>query len=110
MQFDDAVPLAEINVHESLNPGAIRQVAVLMPDGSERVVWEGEFEAADEAPELVERAFQVNEEITADSVRIYMDTARVRGWNEIDAVELVGADGSRQWASGASASSTYANR
>ena len=32
---------------------------------------------------------------------------RVAGWNEIDAVELIGRDGSRQWAKGANASSSY---
>jgi hypothetical protein len=44
----------------------------------------------------------------ASSIRVYLDTGKVPGWNEIDAVELIGRDGSRQWARGASASSTYA--
>ena len=41
---------------------------------------------------------------------IHLDTTRVPGWNELDAVELVGRDGSRQWATSADASSTYAER
>jgi hypothetical protein len=41
-------------------------------------------------------------------VRVYLDTAKVPGWNEIDAVELIGRDGTRQWAVSATASSTYA--
>jgi hypothetical protein len=41
------------------------------------------------------------------SIRIYLDTTRVTGWNEIDAVEVVGRDGTRQWATGAQASSFY---
>ena len=108
VEFDKTVPLSEINVHESMNPGAIRQVTVVMPDGSETVIWEGEFGANEAAPGLVERAFQIDESITANSVRIYMDTTRVAGWNEIDAVELVGKDSSRQWASAATASSSFA--
>ena len=40
-------------------------------------------------------------------MKVYLDTKRVAGWNEIDAVELIGRDGSRQWAKGASASSSY---
>jgi hypothetical protein len=36
-----------------------------------------------------------------------MDTKRGKGWNEIDAVELIGQDGSA-WATDAAASSTYA--
>jgi len=96
-------------VHETCNPGAISRVAAMMPDGSEKVLWEGEI-VADGDPSIVERVFQVDQDITADSVRIYLDTARVSGWNEIDAVQLVGTDNSRQWASSAHASSTYAER
>ena len=47
--------------------------------------------------------------IAADQFhRVDFDRARVPGWNEIDAVELVGRDGSRQWATSAKASSSYA--
>jgi hypothetical protein len=41
-------------------------------------------------------------------VKVYLDTARVPGWNEIDAVQIIGRDGSQQWAKHATASSTYA--
>jgi hypothetical protein len=47
--------------------------------------------------------------VLANSIKVYLDTARVPGWNEVDAVELIGKDGSRQWAKRASASSTYAD-
>ena len=51
-------------------------------------------------------------EVVAREIRIELDTAvnkkPRRGWNAIDAVELVGRDGSRQWAAEAEASSTYA--
>ena len=46
--------------------------------------------------------------VTASRIRITLDTSKIAGWNEIDAVELVGQDGSRQWATDARASSTYA--
>ena len=55
-------------------------------------------------------SFQVAAGVNARSVKVYLDTSRVPGWNEIDAVELIGRDGSRQWARQASASSTYAER
>jgi len=45
--------------------------------------------------------------IVARRVKVYLDTKRVAGCNEIDAVELVGRDGSRQWTKSASASSSY---
>jgi hypothetical protein len=43
------------------------------------------------------------------TILVTLDTQRARnGWPEIDAVELVGRSGSRQWAARATASSSYA--
>jgi len=39
------------------------------------------------------------------TIRVVLDTNRTPGWNEIDAVELIG--GGAQWAKQATASSTY---
>ena len=41
------------------------------------------------------------------AITLHLDTTLEEGWNEIDAVELVGADGSRQWAEKAESSSFY---
>jgi hypothetical protein len=105
--YSNAVYLAEVHVRETFNPGAISKVAAVLPNGQEVVVWEGTEEPT-QAP--VETVFPVNGNVYAQSVKVYLDTKRVPGWNEIDAVELVGRDGSRQWASKASASSSYADR
>ena len=70
-------------------------------------MWEGVAEPA-QAP--LETVFPVGGKIVAQSVKVYLDTKRVPGWNEIDAVEMVGRDGTRQWASQSSASSSYADR
>jgi hypothetical protein len=99
------VDIAEVRVRETYNPGAVSKITAWLPNGSEVVLWEGvEPQAA--AP--VEMSFQVPAGVNARSVKVYLDTARVPGWNEIDAVELIGRDGSHQWAKQASASSTYA--
>lgn len=108
LDYAQAVDLQQINVLESHQPGAISKVAAIMPDGSERVVWEGTMDPSTEN-ERVNTSFPVGEDIQAQSVKVYVDTSRVPGWNEIDAVELVGRDGSRQWATGSSASSSYAD-
>jgi hypothetical protein len=94
-------------VRETYNPGAISKVTAVLPNGQETILWEGMGEPT-QAP--VETVFPVKGDIYAQSVKVYLDTKRVPGWNEIDAVELVGRDGSRQWASKASASSSYADR
>jgi hypothetical protein len=101
------VDISEIRVRETYNPGAIAKITAFLPNGQEVTIWEG-TEPIAEAP--VDTAFSPLARVQANSVKIYMDTRRVPGWNEIDAVELIGADGTRQWASSATASSTYAER
>ena len=64
---------------------------------------------ASEQNELVVSDFPVTEDLRARSLKVYLDTTRVPGWNEIDAVQLVGKDGSKQWASASSSSSSYAD-
>ncbi len=96
-----------MRVGETFNPGAVVRVAAVLTDGSESLIWEG-IEDPAEAP--VDRSFPVKPgNLRARSIKIYLDTTKVPGWNEIDAVELVGKDGSRQWVAQASASSTYAD-
>ncbi len=104
--YDRAVELKEINIHQSYNPGAISKVTALTNDGSERTVWEGNAGAGEG---IVEASVPVPPGITANQLKIYVDTDRVRSWPEIDAVEMVGADGSRQWASQSAASSSYSS-
>jgi hypothetical protein len=41
-------------------------------------------------------------------VKVYLNSPAVAGWNEIDAVGLIGLDGSTQWAISVEASSSYA--
>jgi hypothetical protein len=80
----------EINIYENYNPGAIVAVEVFDLENEEWVVvWEGEAGPADEesrvfSPELEPVDF------ATDGVRLILDTSAVPGWNEIDAVELVG--------------------
>jgi hypothetical protein len=105
LEYERAVPLAEVRIRETYNPGAVAKVTALLPGGQEIVLWEG-VEPPGQAPQ--DFAVPVTGNVIASSVKVYLDTARVPGWNEIDAVELVGADGSRQWASQVAASNTYA--
>jgi hypothetical protein len=106
LDYSNQVFLAEVRVRETYNPGAISKVAAVLPNGQEQIIWEGVTEPG-EAP--IEKVFPVSGNIYAKGVKVYLDTRRVPGWNEIDAVELVGRDGTRQWASQASASSSYAD-
>ncbi|RYD38595.1 MAG: hypothetical protein EOP86_00390 [Verrucomicrobiaceae bacterium] len=104
LKYAKAVELSEVTVYESYNAGALTRVLAILPDGSEKVLWSG---AADAEEGIVERVVSVPPGILSDQIRVELDTSRVPGWNEIDAVELVGTDGSRQWAAEATASSYY---
>jgi hypothetical protein len=107
LDYETSVDIAEVRVRETHNPGAVSKVTAILANGSEVTIWEG-VEPKSEAP--VEMAFAVPNSINAKSVKVYLDTKRVPGWNEIDAVQLIGRDGSQQWAKEASASSTYAEQ
>ena len=105
VDFDEAVTISEVRIRESFNPGAVSKVTAILQGGREHVLWEGLDPTAGAPADFTVKAVG---EVASRSVKIYLDTTRVQGWNEIDAVELVGKDGKRQWASRASASSTYA--
>lgn len=104
--FDDMVDVAQIRIRETYNPGAISKVTAVV-NGAEVVLWEG---TADKGKGIRDFVVPVAGNVRADSVIVHMDTTRVSSWPEIDAVELVGRDGSRQWATSANASSTYAEK
>ncbi len=98
------VPIEAVRVFENHNPGAIVKIEALASEGPV-VIWQGEAPQKPE-PHVFEVAAQAK--ATARRIRITLDTNKIPGWNEIDAVELIGRDGSRQWATSAKASSTYA--
>ena len=104
LDFENAVDVAEVRIRESYNPGAISKVTGIV-NGQEVTLWEGTAQGGAAPRDFV---VPVNGNLQANSVVVHLDTARMPGWNEIDAVELVGKDGSRQWATSSSASSTYA--
>jgi hypothetical protein len=105
-EFANAVEAAQVRVLENDNPGAVVKITGLTENGAEVTLWQGE-EAKLAAP--ADQVFNVPAGLRVRSVQVWLDTAKVPGWNEIDAVELIGRDGSRQWAKSTTASSTYAS-
>ena len=81
------------------------KVTAFLADGREAVFWEGEQPGKDEVD-----VFEISakgEAPVSQKIRLYLDTKRKSGWNEIDAVEVVATDGSALWAKEAKASSYY---
>ena len=104
--FAKPTDIAKLIVRQTSNPGAITKVVAVMDTGTEVPVWSGEDPSRGQAIADTPFAFPAN--VTASKVRVYLDTSKKPGWEEIDALQLIGRDGSQQWAKSVSASSTYA--
>ena len=107
LDYAKAVTPAAVKVYETYNPGALSKVSVFDADGKEVEVWTGED------PTSVESDMGVSEvkfetDVQTKRVKLYLKSSDVPGWNEIDAVGLVDAEGDTHWAAAAAASSTYA--
>lgn len=103
LHYDQAVAAREVRIHENHNPGAVAKVTAVDDQGQETELWVGVAPAKPEP-----HVFTVTvPPVKTRRLKIYLDTARIPGWNEIDAVELVGIDGKRQWAVDARASTSY---
>ncbi|HEY8746404.1 MAG TPA: hypothetical protein VIM11_00410 [Tepidisphaeraceae bacterium] len=96
-------------VYETYNPGALTRITAIDADGKELELWAG----ADPTAAGSEKGISVvplHAATEFKTIRIYIDSQKVPGWNEIDAVGLVNEKGETRWAVSAKASSTYAER
>jgi hypothetical protein len=91
-----------VRVHETCRSGAIQEIVLVLDDGARETGWRGS--GSRPRPGVFEVPIRPSRPVRG--VRIVLDTARVSGWNEIDAVELVGPGGA-SYASRARASSSY---
>src|SRR5262249_19517343 len=79
VEYERETQVAEVRVRETHNPGAVVRVTAVLPGGQEALLWEGEEPPA-QAP--VDRSFPAAQaNITAKSIKIYLDTKKVPGWN-----------------------------
>jgi hypothetical protein len=101
------VPRA-VRIYETCSTGAVAKVCVFTPDGKEVDAWSG----TDPSPPgrgLALSEIPLHTSKATRRLKIYLDSRRFPGWNEIDAVGLVDGSDTVHWAIGADASSTYAS-
>ncbi|WP_411845869.1 hypothetical protein AAFN60_20085 [Roseibacillus persicicus] len=103
LHFGEPVLAKEIRLHLNLNPGAVRQVLGGSEEGELSELWLGDFGAE---PEPV---VSLKSPIPLVRVRFNLDTTRVEGWNQVDAVALIDESGAVHWARKARASSSWGN-
>ena len=87
LNYSYPVWVEEINIHETLNPGGVAKVEVKKADGTYSTVWEG-YDPTRVCPGTLK--IIVNHPVMTGTIRVILDTTRVSGWDEIDAIELVG--------------------
>jgi hypothetical protein len=105
-EFENPTDLAQVVVRQTCNPGTITRVVAITDTGAEVEIWNGEDPS--KGQRLSDTPFAAPSGLRAQRVRVYMDTAKLPGWEEIDALKIVGRGGSQQWARSVNASSTYA--
>lgn len=109
LTYKDATRPAAVLVYETYNPGAVDRVTGYDANGKEVDLWSG----ADPTPAGSEKGISVipvHPDFDLTRIRIYLDSPKVPGWNEIDAVGLLDTTGTTHWAASATASSTYADQ
>ena len=89
LRYEQPVFATAIEVYETLNPGTLTRLLVRDFEGQLHEVWAGE-DSNDTCPAVLrvdfeQLAFPIN------TVRVELNTALVPGFNQIDAVKLVGA-------------------
>ncbi|NLX94679.1 MAG: hypothetical protein GXY83_00745 [Rhodopirellula sp.] len=107
LRYAKPVRPTAVIIHETYNPGSLIKVSVFDPGGREVVVWTGRDPTSPAAGGGVS-TIPVSVDFSTDRVKIYLDSPRFPGWNEIDAVGLRYWWGRTIWATKAEASSSFA--
>ncbi|WP_234734124.1 OmpA family protein [Tellurirhabdus bombi] len=84
VRFDKAIPIQQIAIFESGNPGAIINVLVIDQQGKETSVYKPQANAGSN-PLLI---FPTTNNLTANTVKVVMRPALVKGLNQIDAIGI----------------------
>lgn len=106
VEFPTRMNATKIQIEETYNPGAVNRICSVDWRGNETEIWKG----VDPTPQGSGKGSSViafDQPVSTRRVKIYLDSATVRGWNEIDAVALIDKSNAKQWAIDAWASSCF---
>ena len=106
VEFPSVKTVASIHIHETHNPGAVFQIDSVDWQGNETSIWKGTDPTARNTGCGVS-VIALTTPVKTRRIKIHIDSVAVPGWNEIDAVAIIGSDGSKQHASNSWASSSY---
>ena len=97
LTYEPPVTAAGLRIHANYARSAVVRITTLGDDGSETELWSGEPAAS----------VSFTAPVTLHHIKLHLDTTRVPGWNEIDAVAAVDTAGTDHWAAEATASSAW---
>jgi hypothetical protein len=110
LTWDREIVTIGVDVYETFNPGALNRVVTFDSKGNEIADWQGTDPTPKDIPqEKGISKIRFDKPVKTAKVRLYLDSPKFPGWNEIDAVGLVDSANKIYWATGANASSTYAD-
>jgi hypothetical protein len=89
LTYDQPVIPTRIVIHQTYNPGAVSMVEVIEPTGDDITVYEADPAVISQCPYAL--AITVKNVTTpVKAIRVTIDQSKNHGWNEIDAVQLIG--------------------
>ena len=104
--YEAPMKATEIQIYETYNPGAVYQVSAFVDDKEIRI-WKGKDPTTPDQRMGISKIPLKADLEEFSRIRIYLDSPRVAGWNEIDAVGVLDDRQKIHWAVDASASSNY---
>jgi hypothetical protein len=93
IELSYAIPVVptKINIHQSYNPSQVVEVDLISTDGITYIAWQGKPESVASCPDEMAITIELDQKFLANKVVVIVDQSILGlGWNEIDAVELVG--------------------
>lgn len=106
VEFPTAIRLAKVEIVETYNPGAVSKIASVDMSGREKVIWTGKDPTPTSAA-MGRSLISIKNSVRTRRIKIFIDSDKVPGWNEVDAVAIHDKDGKIQWASNAWASTCF---
>ncbi len=89
LEYDTPVFAAQVNIHQTHQPGFVTKVEVRDESGSYTTVYEGEARLSSACPDVMQVSFTPTL-FPVRAVRLTIDQRQDANWSEIDAVELIG--------------------
>lgn len=91
--FDEAVIPVGVNIHQTYNPGAITSIELLTAEDNERITLPDSADPGTNCPGTFFYNLDASGEPLpqVNGVRLNLDQSLTGDWNEIDAVQLIGA-------------------